>query len=183
MQIASREFSRKERAATSSVLRRPSPKGDGKRKRAICGSFLFMANDFYQAAYTKYTYICLTLKKLLTIFLALVIVSQSLVSVGIVWYYHINKTYISQKLCVNRSNPKMHCNGHCYLSKQLKKAEEGEQKQSQNILKEKDEIVSNNDEMISTLYLPKFTITAFNPFLSSPPVSDYRNELVKPPTV
>ena len=121
------------------------------------------------------------MKKLFTLFLALVIVSQTLVSVSVVLYYHINKTYISQKLCVNRSNPKMHCNGKCYLSKQLKKAEEGEQKQSQKILKEKEEVISNNHEVLTVGFSPQVTLIMYSLFLSAPPVSDYRNDLVKPP--
>lgn len=35
--------------------------------------------------------------------------------------YNINRQYISKQLCVNRQTPEMHCNGHCYLSKQLAK--------------------------------------------------------------
>lgn len=36
--------------------------------------------------------------------------------------YQINKAYIAETLCVNRDKPQMHCDGKCYLSKQLKKA-------------------------------------------------------------
>jgi hypothetical protein len=71
--------------------------------------------------------------------------------VSIVAYYHINKQYITEKLCINKNKPSVGCNGHCYLSKQLKKAEEGERKQL-NILKEKDEI----------LPLQHTTVVAFN---------------------
>lgn len=38
--------------------------------------------------------------------------------------YHINKKSITEKYCENRDKPQMHCNGHCYLAKQLKQAEE-----------------------------------------------------------
>lgn len=37
--------------------------------------------------------------------------------------FDVNEQYIAQELCVNKSNPGMHCNGHCYLSKQLDKEE------------------------------------------------------------
>lgn len=80
------------------------------------------------------------MKKVIASLLVLLIISQSLVDLGILAYYAINKNYIAQKLCVNRNNPRLHCEGHCYLSKQLKKAEEGEQKQTANISKEKDEL-------------------------------------------
>ena len=36
--------------------------------------------------------------------------------------YQINKAYIAEALCENRDKPQMHCDGKCYLSKQLKKA-------------------------------------------------------------
>lgn len=85
-------------------------------------------------------YVCPALKKLLVFFLTVSILSQALVNVCIVGYYHINKQYITEKLCVNKSKPSLGCNGHCYLSKQLQKAEDGERKQL-NILKEKDEIL------------------------------------------
>lgn len=77
----------------------------------------------------------------------------------------------------------MHCNGRCYLSKQLKKAEEGEQKQTQNIQKEKEEIISSNAKVVAEQYFPSFSITDFTSYQTSVIVSDYRNELVKPPAV
>jgi len=38
--------------------------------------------------------------------------------------YNINQQFISTTLCENKSNPSMHCNGHCYLNKQLAKQEQ-----------------------------------------------------------
>lgn len=38
--------------------------------------------------------------------------------------YYLNKTYISQELCVNKAKPRVQCNGKCYLKKQLKKEED-----------------------------------------------------------
>ena len=75
----------------------------------------------------------------------------------------------------------MHCNGHCYLSKQLKNAEEGERKQAQNILKEKDEVVSDNNTVTSVIYFPAYTSRAFISYLSLPYSSGFLNHLVKPP--
>lgn len=124
-----------------------------------------------------------TLKKLTSILLALLIISQTFVNVGIGIYYHLNKVYITQKLCENKSNPALHCNGHCYLSKQLKKAEEGERKQAQNILKEKEEIVSRKNETIPGKYFPAFVAYNFADYNCNPPVSDFRNTLVKPPAL
>jgi hypothetical protein len=36
--------------------------------------------------------------------------------------YSLNKEYIAKNLCENRKKPGSHCNGKCYLAKQLKKA-------------------------------------------------------------
>lgn len=45
---------------------------------------------------------------------------------GFILYWKVNQTLIAKTLCVNRNKPQMHCNGKCYLYKQLKKAEEEE---------------------------------------------------------
>lgn len=39
-----------------------------------------------------------------------------------IWYV-VNKEYVSEKLCENKDIPMLNCNGKCYLSKQLEKAE------------------------------------------------------------
>ncbi|CAD0223012.1 hypothetical protein KYG33_16670 [Chryseobacterium sp. D764] len=36
--------------------------------------------------------------------------------------YAVNYDYIIKVLCVNKSRPEIHCNGKCYLSKELAKA-------------------------------------------------------------
>ncbi|AQX14372.1 hypothetical protein BAX94_03585 [Elizabethkingia meningoseptica] len=36
--------------------------------------------------------------------------------------YVINYDYISQELCINKNRPEIHCNGKCYLGKELAKA-------------------------------------------------------------
>ncbi|MBX6380175.1 MAG: hypothetical protein IRZ01_05775 [Thermoflavifilum aggregans] len=35
--------------------------------------------------------------------------------------YHLNIKYISTHLCVNRNHPELHCEGKCFLKKQLEK--------------------------------------------------------------
>jgi hypothetical protein len=37
--------------------------------------------------------------------------------------FNFNEGYIEKELCVNKNDPSSHCNGHCYLSKQLDKDE------------------------------------------------------------
>lgn len=36
--------------------------------------------------------------------------------------YAVNYDYISTELCVNRTQKELHCNGKCYVSKELAKA-------------------------------------------------------------
>ena len=120
------------------------------------------------------------MKKLLAVFLAFSIISQNLVNVAIGVYYHVNKTYISQQLCENRNNPQMHCNGHCYLSKQLQKAEHGE-KQSAQLVKEKEEIIVNQSENLPGQYFPVFKVEVFHPVTSSLYISFCPQSLIKPP--
>ncbi|KMQ68201.1 hypothetical protein ACM39_10160 [Chryseobacterium sp. FH2] len=54
-----------------------------------------------------------------SIFLTLFVVFRPLVPLV---KYAVNYDYISKVLCINKSNPELHCNGKCYLSKELAKA-------------------------------------------------------------
>jgi hypothetical protein len=120
------------------------------------------------------------MKKLLAILLAFSILSQNLMNVAIGVYYHVNKEYISKQLCENRNNPQIHCNGHCYLSKQLQKAEHGE-KQSAQLIKEKEEIIANPSESLPGQYFPTYTVHNFRAFNSDLYISFSPHALIKPP--
>jgi hypothetical protein len=48
--------------------------------------------------------------------------------------YSLRKDYIAKNLCQNRNRPSMHCNGKCYLSKQLAKAAEQKEAQQKNTI-------------------------------------------------
>jgi hypothetical protein len=58
---------------------------------------------------------------------------------GLVWqiHYELNKADITARYCENKNRPELHCNGKCYLAKQLKKADSElqskEQEQQQHI--------------------------------------------------
>lgn len=53
-----------------------------------------------------------------SIFLTLFVVFRPLVPLV---EYAVNYDYISAVLCVNKSNPELHCNGKCYLKKEIAK--------------------------------------------------------------
>lgn len=89
---------------------------------------------------------------------------QSLSKTIVVADYQINKEYIAKVLCVNKSKPKMHCNGKCHLKKELKKAEKKEQSPA-NPLNEKNEIQLFS-QSTSTINLFSSVIVTTNTLLS-----------------
>jgi len=67
------------------------------------------------------------LKQLSTIFLILIVLSQTFSRFVVEADYFINKDYIAKYLCINKDKLKMNCCGKCYLNKQLKKQDKQEQ--------------------------------------------------------
>lgn len=59
------------------------------------------------------------IKILYAILLLATIAVKPLATVGYVAYYELNVDYIIEKYCINKSKPKLKCNGKCHLSKQL----------------------------------------------------------------
>ncbi len=53
--------------------------------------------------------------------------------------FSLNKEYISRVLCINKSRPKMHCDGHCVLMKKMEQQEKKDH--SGNSVTEKFEIL------------------------------------------
>jgi hypothetical protein len=80
------------------------------------------------------------LKFTLHILLAFYLVLKPLVPV---LDYAVNYDYISKVLCINKNKPQIHCNGKCYLGKELAKNE------SQNDSKTK-----NSVQKVLDLYVP-----------------------------
>jgi len=121
------------------------------------------------------------LKKIISILLVIIVIGQTFMNVGICIYYHLNKEYISKQLCENRNNPGIHCNGHCYLAKQLQRAEERDGKQSSQVIKEKEEIIFNQSSGSLIKYFPSYKISEFSSFNSSLYHSGYAGFLLRPP--
>ena len=61
------------------------------------------------------------------IVLIIVICFQSLQGFFTIVNWKINQVEITEKYCVNKAKMNMHCDGKCYLSKQLKLQEDEEQ--------------------------------------------------------
>ena len=65
-----------------------------------------------------------TMRILGTIFLLTVLLSKTIYSVFWQVNFHLNQKEIVRMECENKNRPELHCNGKCYLAKQLQKAED-----------------------------------------------------------
>lgn len=100
--------------------------------------------------------------------------------------FELRKEFIIKNLCENRFKPQLHCDGKCYLAKQLHKAAEDNaaneaQKQGENIKKVLEEVFeSSTDELIPPIFLSYTSSTAC---FSSPNFysSDFNSSLLQPP--
>lgn len=97
--------------------------------------------------------------KVFTILLSVIMLVQSSSKVLLWVGYELNKKYIIENLCENRSKPQMHCNGKCHLAKEFSK-EEKKEKSPANLLKEESEI----------------TLFSANTFVTAPALFTEKNE-------
>jgi hypothetical protein len=96
--------------------------------------------------------------------LALILLFAFSLQIGskcIIWAnYLLNKKSITIQFCVNKSKPKMNCNGKCHLKKQLKEQDKKEQSPSTSLKEVKEiqlyhqaqsfiEVVSENNILLS----------------------------------
>lgn len=68
------------------------------------------------------------LKKALAILMITAILLPNLTKVGILIEFTIHQDFIAEVLCINRDKPASTCEGKCYLSQKMKKAEEQDKK-------------------------------------------------------
>lgn len=61
------------------------------------------------------------MKVITTSFLIICLLGKSFLFVGWELWYQFNQEEIATAHCENKARPAMHCNGKCYLAKQLKK--------------------------------------------------------------
>jgi len=69
------------------------------------------------------------LKKTIAICLLLALISSNFSRFFIYAGFELNHKYIAGNLCINKSRPWMHCNGHCYFMRKIKEAQDNEKKQ------------------------------------------------------
>ena len=81
--------------------------------------------------------------------------------------FKLNQKYIASTLCENRNKPWLHCNGHCYLMKKLKQAEE----------KEKAEERESQKNMVQETFCEPCTTIEFHTVLLQTISTPYRASL------
>jgi hypothetical protein len=65
---------------------------------------------------------------LLAYFLTALLLLQSFGRELLVLNFAVNQAAITAKYCVNKARPRLHCDGKCYLARQLHRAENGHPK-------------------------------------------------------
>ena len=70
------------------------------------------------------------MRSLLAYLLIFAVLLPSISPWGTIAYYHLNKDYIARVLCENRDKPQLHCDGQCYLAKQLKVRQDKQEKET-----------------------------------------------------
>jgi hypothetical protein len=94
--------------------------------------------------------------------------------------FDLNENFIKKEFCINKNNPASHCNGHCYLNKELNK-EEKSNNPLNNASKEKFEIqlfyvdLENNINVVSSF------ITISRPVLQSFAQQEFCKAFFHPP--
>ena len=114
---------------------------DKKKKTFILD---FQIRVFY-FEYFRITFKRLFLKGIITFFIAVLMLMQSLSQLFIYLNFQMNREYIAKNLCENRKKPKSCCKGKCYLKKQL--AKQAKQEKAQILLKEKFEIIAQGKSL------------------------------------
>lgn len=73
------------------------------------------------------------MNKLTALVLMLCLSCQLVLRLSIYAWFEINQEYIAATLCENKNRPELVCCGKCVLTKQLKKADDVEQKGQKNL--------------------------------------------------
>ncbi|MEI2710936.1 MAG: hypothetical protein V9E96_18255 [Chitinophagaceae bacterium] len=72
------------------------------------------------------------MKSLITFFLLVFLSLQTFAPSMFVSIFYANQQSLTEKYCINKSKPKLHCNGKCYLQKKLNKLNQTDTKENKN---------------------------------------------------
>ncbi|MCB9202511.1 MAG: hypothetical protein H6604_05635 [Flavobacteriales bacterium] len=122
------------------------------------------------------------MKYVVALTLIIIFSLPSLQKIWIVIDFKINQDFIAEVLCINKEKPEKHCNGKCYLAKELEKSdEENDKKQPKEVSKKKIEFnFICPDFQIDLPRKSRITKKKFYTFKNIP-ISSYSEELFHPP--
>lgn len=121
-------------------------------------------------------------KEFTTLLLVTFITVESTGKGGILISYFANKQYIAENLCVNKNNKNLHCNGKCYLIKQLKEAEKKEQSPAQPVSKMYDEeLIMDLPETTGSNRKSDAFVSVEVTFLNTKYISHFSSDIFHPP--
>ena len=100
--------------------------------------------------------------------------------------FELRKEFIIKNLCENRFKPQLHCDGKCYLAKQLHKVAEDNaaneaQKQGENIKKVLEEVFDDSTSELTNYFTTRRTPSSMCVVLLNFYLSDFRSVLLQPP--
>lgn len=93
--------------------------------------------------------------------------------------FETNRNYIAANFCENKNKPWLHCNGHCYLMKKLKQAEEKEKKQAREDQKNRYQEAFLASFLTINFKKPVYKIKY--PQSSTPGIINYPSSIFQPP--
>lgn len=76
------------------------------------------------------------MNRLIAILLLLCFHAQPMMVFSVWVDYCVNNNYIREVLCINKDEPKLQCDGKCYLAQQLKKQSQKSESQEKGIIME-----------------------------------------------
>jgi hypothetical protein len=94
-------------------------------------------------------YLHIALKQIIIIITFLAFICMSFSKAFVIVDFYANRSEIALKYCVNKNRPLLHCNGHCFLMKALKKEQQQE--------KDLGDTFSKVNSIICQHYFPSFT--------------------------
>ena len=119
------------------------------------------------------------LNRLIAICLLFALISLNFSRFLVVAGFEANQKYIATNLCENKSKPWLHCNGHCYLIKKIRQAEEKEKKQAREDQKNRFQEALLTSTLTISFKKPGFKIVY--PQSLTPAIINHSSSIFQPP--
>jgi hypothetical protein len=94
--------------------------------------------------------------------------------------FDLNENFITKEFCINKNNPGSHCNGHCYLNKELNKEQKSNNPLNKSS-KEKFEIQLFCIDSLNSINIVSFIITPTHCGLQNFTAQEFSEALFHPP--